>query len=69
MLVQQLSLSLLLLSGPVGMALGPVAGGVSGSLLGHRDKQWKLGARRTTPGAGDDAEDGVKAGPSAHGGP
>jgi hypothetical protein len=57
-LVQQLSLSLLLLSSPVGMALGPVAGGVGGYLLGHRYKQWKLGARRAARNAdADDADD------------
>lgn len=70
-LVQQLSLSLLLLSGPVGMAMGPVAGGVGGYLLGHRYKQRKLGARRAARSGDADRDadsDGVGTGSSARSG-
>ncbi|WP_201287787.1 hypothetical protein [Salinirussus salinus] len=67
-LTQQLSLSLLLLSGPVGMALGPVAGGVGGYLLGHRYRQWKLAASRAARGSGDDTDGEVGAETSERGG-
>jgi len=70
-LAQQLSLSVLLLSGPVGMAVGPVAGGVAGYLLGHRYRQWKLAAHRAGRESGADGGDtsgGVEAEPSARDG-
>lgn len=71
-LAQQLSLSLFLLAGPVGMALGPITGGVGGYLLGHRYRQWKVGARRAArdaDGATDkDPDDGVGTESSARGG-
>lgn len=62
-LTQQLSLSLLLLSGPVGMALGPVAGGVAGYLLGHRYRQWKLAAHREGRGSAVEDDTDSEAGP------
>lgn len=70
-LAQQLSLSLLLLSGPVGMALGPIAGGVGGYLLGHRYKQRKLDAHRAARSGDADRDadgEGVGTETSAPGG-